>query len=213
MNLKGFICRKNSNELVYLLKIILGIAINNPHNELYISRITELDEETQTILSSLIQEVMCSMNATDGAQGELINLENEEFRDFDELMMDMGEDMNLDMNVDMEMNGEMESDLDEVDRPEAETPSADIAFVPGETETETEPSSHLSYPTETLDNYINTLKQQLEMERKRVDMLERSEKDSQCRLAEACDREDQYQEEIRQLQEEKKRMEKERKRK
>ena len=178
--------------------------MNNPQNELYVSRITELDEKTQETLSALIQEVMFSMNATDELQGELIDLENEDFRDFDELVKDMGEDMDMDM--DMDMYGELDNELDKLDQPEVGTPSATLVFMQGGTETETDPSSHLSYSTETLNNYINTLKQQLEAERRRVDVLERSGKDLQRKLAEACDREDQHQEEIQRLQEEKKRM-------
>lgn len=52
----------NKNEILYLLKIILGLAMQGPDSSEMAKRITSLPKLVQDILMQLIQEVLATMN-------------------------------------------------------------------------------------------------------------------------------------------------------
>lgn len=157
---------------MYLLKIILGIAMNSPDNQEYISRITELDENTQTILSDIIQEVMSSVNFPGDDQPEVIDLENEEFRDFDELENELGLDMNGELREGLDMedvlleegNGEVFDEMNLSFEMEGNSPHE---------QQQQQPEVNLY---ENDKKYIQVLLEQLDVANQRIDELEATEK-------------------------------------
>ena len=107
----------SAEELIYLLKIILGIAMKCSNNKTFISRITSLDKSTQEVLMCVINDVLSTMVPQEGP----INPEELEFKDFDDLVQEDGD-------------ADLEEDWGEWD--DEQTPST-ISPTIGETSNET----------------------------------------------------------------------------
>ena len=83
----GLMYSHSAEELIYLLKIILGIAMKCSNNKTFISRITSLDKSTQEVLMCVINDVLSTMVPQEGP----INPEELEFKDFDDLVQEDGD--------------------------------------------------------------------------------------------------------------------------
>ena len=148
--------------------------MNSPDNQEYISRITELDENTQTILSDIIQEVMSSVNFPGDGQPEVLDLENEEFRDFDELENELGLDMNGELHEGLDMedvlleegNGEVFDEMNLSFEMEGNSP-----YEQQQQQQQLEANLY-----ENDKKYIQVLLEQLDVANQRIDELEATEK-------------------------------------
>lgn len=76
-----------ADELTYLLKILLGLAMKCSNNKEYISRVTSLPKSTQEVLMYVIKEVLSTMSPPEdegplspASPGDLV------FRDFDSML-------------------------------------------------------------------------------------------------------------------------------
>ena len=78
-----------ADELTYLLKILLGLAMKCSNSKEYISRVTSLPESTQEVLMYVIKEVLSTMSPPEdegplspASPGDLV------FRDFDSMLQE-----------------------------------------------------------------------------------------------------------------------------
>ena len=78
-----------ADELTYLLKILLGLAMKCSNNKEYISRVTSLPKSTQEVLMYVIKEVLSTMSPPEDegplspvSPGDLV------FRDFDSMLQE-----------------------------------------------------------------------------------------------------------------------------
>ena len=85
-------CSHSAEELIYLLKIILGIAMKCSNNKVFVSRITSLDKSTQEVLMCVINDVLSTMVPQDGP----INPDELEFKDFEDLVQEEDTDLEED---------------------------------------------------------------------------------------------------------------------
>lgn len=77
-----------ADELTYLLKIILGLAMKCSNNKEYISRVTSLPKSTQEVLMYVIKEVLSTMSPSEGEGALPASPDELVFRDFDSMLQE-----------------------------------------------------------------------------------------------------------------------------
>lgn len=77
----------NKNEIVYLLKIMLGLAMQGPNSSEMAKRVTSLDKRIQDVLMELIQEVLATMKPEGLSEDDVEDLP---LREFDDLLAEEG---------------------------------------------------------------------------------------------------------------------------
>lgn len=86
----GYHPSHNKDEVLYLIKIILGIAMQCPQKNLFLMRITELPGEIRDILSPIAEEVLATMQVPEEY------VDDEHLKSFEEMMEEVGSEENED---------------------------------------------------------------------------------------------------------------------
>lgn len=78
----------NKNEVLYLVRVILGLALQCPQKNLFLTRITELPEEVRNILSPIAAEVLESMQVPEEEVDQYVD--DDHLKSFEEMMEEIG---------------------------------------------------------------------------------------------------------------------------
>ena len=78
--------RHDNAEVLFLVKLILGVAMKSEKNNEMINRITSLDKQTQDTLMQLIKEVLASMQPEEAADSK--DDDDAPLKTFDEILQE-----------------------------------------------------------------------------------------------------------------------------
>lgn len=78
----------NKNEVLYLVRVILGLAMQCPQKNLFITRITVLPEEVGATLSTIAAEVLESMQVPEDEVDQYVD--DDHLKSFEEIMEEIG---------------------------------------------------------------------------------------------------------------------------